>query len=217
MTSRDETTSTVRLRTSALSCERDQRQLFDGVSFSLAAGSALRVGGPNGAGKTTLLRGLVGLNIYLDGEVHWSMSDPLPYLFLGHRPGISAQLTVLENLNFLARLRGLAPTNRQLMSALSAVSLDRFDDSFGNQLSAGQQRRVMLALLYLPSIPDCWVLDEPFTALDREGVMALEQHLASHCAAGGSVLFSTHHEPTQLPYDTLWLGTSSARNRETVA
>lgn len=198
------------LTAQGLSCERDERLLFEAVGFELKSGQALRIGGANGSGKTTLLRGLVGLNIYLEGQFQWLVADRTPFLYMGHRPGISGHLTVLENLLFLAASHGLSPTDDALLQALTAVELDRFDDSLGNQLSAGQQRRVMLALLHLPDVPLCWVLDEPFTALDRQGVARLETHLANHCSQGGSVLFSTHHEPDSLPYRTLWLGPEAA-------
>lgn len=194
------------LRVTDLSCERDERDLFEGLEFTLYSGEALRIAGPNGSGKTTLMRGLVGLNMYLQGNLEWHRPGATPYLFMGHKPGISAQLTVWENLGFLARLRGLSPDANALAQALDAVALGPFDDSLGHQLSAGQQRRVMLALLYLPGLPPCWVLDEPFTALDRQGAAALELHLSAHCAAGGSVIFSTHHEPQELVFRTLMLG-----------
>lgn len=199
------------LAVDAVSCERDERQLFSELTFSLFPGEAVRIAGANGSGKTTLMRGLVGLNIYLSGQVEWIDEDTCPYLYIGHRPGISSHLTVLENLRYLSRLHGVSATDDHLMSALSQVGLAAFDDSLGNQLSAGQQRRVVLALLYLEGMPGCWVLDEPFTALDRQGVAALERHLAAHCAGGGSVLFSTHHEPDGVDYRTLWLGHQADR------
>ena len=64
-----------------------------------------------------------------------------------------------------------------------------------------------LARLYLPA-PPLWVLDEPFTALDKQGVAQLEQHLARHCEQGGSVVFTTHHSLGHKPasYRELDLG-----------
>ena len=74
-------------------------------------------------------------------------------------------------------------------------------------LSAGQQRRVALARLYLPG-PPLWILDEPFTALDKQGVAQLEEHLARHCEQGGLVVLTTHHSLTRTPigYRDLDLG-----------
>ena len=71
-----------------------------------------------------------------------------------------------------------------------------FEDVPAGQLSAGQQRRVALARLELTPRP-LWVLDEPFTAIDRDGVAALEERLIVHARAGGCVLVTTHHELRQ--------------------
>ena len=78
-------------------------------------------------------------------------------------------------------------------------------------LSAGQQRRVALARLYLNPAP-LWILDEPFTALDQQAVAALEQHLARHAAAGGLVVFTTHHVWAEPPtgFHVLDLGQKAA-------
>ena len=66
------------------------------------------------------------------------------------------------------------------------------------QPTAGQQRRVALARLYLDS-PPLWILDEPFTALDKQGVAQLEEHLAAHCERGGMVVLTTHHTLSRMP------------------
>ena len=63
-------------------------------------------------------------------------------------------------------------------------------------MSAGQQRRVSLARMLLVQA-SLWVLDEPFTALDRRGVGELETRLADYVKAGGALLLTTHH-PLQL-------------------
>lgn len=188
------------LQAIGLSCERDDRRLFSGLTLSLAWGECVRVLGPNGAGKTTLLRGLVGLNHYVEGDITWSACTDgrPPFLYCGHKTGVSAHLTAAENLRYLVGLSGLNLTESQVDEALSRVALAGFDDSLGSELSAGQQRRIALAQLYVAGMPPCWVLDEPFAALDKKGVAELEHHLARHCAQGGSVLLTTHHEPTIL-------------------
>ncbi|SQD03003.1 heme exporter ATP-binding protein (cytochrome C-type biogenesis protein) [Escherichia coli] len=94
-----------------LLCERDERTLFSGLSFTLNAGEWVQITGSNGAGKTTLLRLLTGLSRPDAGEVLWQ-GQPLHQvrdsyhqnlLWIGHQPGIKTRLTALENLHFYHR------------------------------------------------------------------------------------------------------------------
>ncbi|QIL08816.1 ATP-binding cassette domain-containing protein [Salmonella enterica subsp. enterica serovar Adjame] len=91
-----------------LYCERDERTLFRGLSFTVDAGEWVQVTGGNGAGKTTLLRLLTGLARPDGGEVYWQ-GEPLRrvrdsfhsgLLWIGHQPGIKSRLTARENLHF---------------------------------------------------------------------------------------------------------------------
>src|SRR6185295_11744973 len=97
------------LETTALACERGGLRLFSGLAFALQAGSLLRVRGANGSGKTTLLRALAGLTRPVAGEIRWRgapIGDDYrrEMLFLGHAAAVKDELTVLENLEFSARL-----------------------------------------------------------------------------------------------------------------
>ncbi|MEH6565514.1 MAG: cytochrome c biogenesis heme-transporting ATPase CcmA [Halopseudomonas sp.] len=192
---------------SDLACERDERELFSAVSFCLQPGEVLQVAGPNGAGKTSLLRILAGLMPATAGDVHYAGASVLRgrgreqwrrnLLYIGHAPAVKAVLSAEENLSWLCALNH--PVNREaIWQALAQVGLRGFEDVPCRQLSAGQQRRVALARLYLPG-PPVWILDEPFTALDQAGVLALEQHVMAFAAAGGTVLLTTHHSLAHLP------------------
>jgi heme exporter protein A len=188
------------LATESLSCERGDRRLFTGVNFSLKAGEALRIAGANGAGKTTLLRAVVGLSQHYDGQVSWRGSNiqavKTAYLsqllYLGHAPGVKPLLSPLENLRWWAKLH-LPEINDEavLMDALAQVGLTHYLHSPCVYLSAGQQRRIALARLFL-SRQLLWVLDEPFTAIDASGVALLEQQFEKHLGNGGIVLLTTH-------------------------
>ena len=168
-----------------LLCERDERTLFSGLSFTLNAGEWVQITGSNGAGKTTLLRLLTGLSRPDAGEVLWQ-GQPLHQvrdsyhqnlLWIGHQPGIKTRLTALENLHFYHRDGDTA----QCLEALAQAGLAGFEDIPVNQLSAGQQRRVALARLWLTRAT-LWILDEPFTAIDVNGVDRLTQRMAQHYA-----------------------------------
>ncbi|MBB2455260.1 cytochrome c biogenesis heme-transporting ATPase CcmA [Escherichia coli] len=178
-----------------LLCERDERTLFSGLSFTLNAGEWVQITGSNGAGKTTLLRLLTGLSRPDAGEVLWQ-GQPLHQvrdsyhqnlLWIGHQPGIKTRLTALENLHFYHRDGDTA----QCLEALAQAGLAGFEDIPVNQLSAGQQRRVALARLWLTRAT-LWILDEPFTAIDVNGVDRLTQRMAQHTEHGGIVILTTH-------------------------
>lgn len=182
-----------------ISCERDDRVLFRGLDLCVSAGDIVRIAGPNGAGKTTLLRILAGLNAAFEGELDWQ-GQPLyrqrehyqaNMLFLGHRAGVTASLTPLENLRCWSGMRRHLD-EASLWQALADVGLEGYEDMPSGHLSAGQQRRVALARLYLSREP-LWLLDEAFTAIDQGAVSVLEELIRNRASQGGAVVLSTHH------------------------
>jgi heme exporter protein A len=183
-----------------LFCERDERILLGGLSFVLNKGEVIQVEGQNGSGKTTLLRILCGLTEAFEGELFWQgqpvddVRDAFFYalLYVGHLSGVKVALTAEEN---LAWMQQLDPSliKMSITEALEKVGLYGYEDVPCYALSAGQQRRVGLARLYLSNAP-LWILDEPFTALDKKGVAEKEILISQHVLAGGSVILTTHHE-----------------------
>nr|WP_028471212.1 cytochrome c biogenesis heme-transporting ATPase CcmA [Neptunomonas japonica] len=183
-----------------LYCERDERVLFEGLSFGLAAGELVQIEGANGSGKTTLLRILSGLSGDYEGEVFWcgesvaKVRDDFfsSLLYFGHQPGVKGMLTPVENLQWYSAIHP-ALLAEKIFPALEIVGLKGYEDVPCHSLSAGQNRRVSLARLYM-NTAKLWILDEPFTAIDKSGVAAKERLLADHVASGGSVILTTHHD-----------------------
>ena len=175
------------LEVDALSLVRGGRELFRDLSFSVEAGQLWQVEGANGAGKTSLLRILSGLSRYgFEGAV----KRHAQLLYLGHKSAVKALLTPRENLAWHTSGEYSASEDA-IESALAEVGLYGYEDVPSHTLSAGQHRRVNLARLYLSGAP-LWLLDEPFTAIDRDGVVSLQDLLDRHISGGGAVLMTSH-------------------------
>jgi len=181
---------------------RGDNLLLDDVCFALNPGQVLQIRGANGSGKTTLLRVVCGVGFSDEGSVKWrgvsiaSNTDQFnsELLYLGHKPGIKAALTPVENLRIFCTLAGQessSTTDEAINVALAHLSLQSQSHLACRHLSAGQQRRVSLARLILQSAK-LWVLDEPLTSLDKAGLSWVEHRIGEHVANGGAVLLTTH-------------------------
>lgn len=183
-----------------ISCVRGSRTLFASLSFQLFAGQAVQVRGENGAGKTSLLRIAAGLLAPADGAVCYldqpidqnSYSHRSDLLYLGHQAAVKGNLTALENLQHPVDGRHQF-SDSAIFEALAAVGLAGFEDLPCRTFSAGQCRRVALALLLL-SNSRLWLLDEPFTAIDTRGVALIEQLMAAHLQRGGAIMLTSHQQ-----------------------
>jgi heme exporter protein A len=188
-----------------VSCERDDRILFEDLNLAVKTGDLIQLVGPNGAGKTTLLRLMAGLNQDFEGDVYWQGENiqncfqdyARQRLYIGHLSAIKKVLTPLENLRWFVSSWPEVKEDA-LWQALEDVTLAGYEDVPCQHLSAGQQRRVALARLLVTPTP-LWILDEPFTALDKSGVEWLEGQLARHIERGGSVLITSHHALSDIP------------------
>ena len=195
----------VLLETRDLSCIRNDRSLFSGLELRLQAAEMLVVEGPNGCGKTSLLRILTGLRLADDGVVLWR-GQPIDRLagdyyeqvnYVGHHDGVKHELSCLENLR-LARAMGV-PSALDLDEVLDRVNLYAYGEHEAGSLSAGQKRRLALARL-LATEAALWILDEPFTSLDKSSMALFVDVFEAQLEAGGAIVMTSHHDialPTQ--------------------
>jgi len=189
-------TDRVQLCGRELAVWRGERCLFEQLDFDLGPEQLALLVGPNGSGKTTLLRILAGLTTATAGVVTWNgvaIAELLPeqraeMAYRGHLDALKRDLTVAENLEFHAALWG---REGALDGILAELKLDKSAHIRARYLSAGQRRRVALAMLRL-SGAKLWLLDEPATNLDSEGRALLADWIGRHLAAGGLAVVATH-------------------------
>ena len=204
---------TALLQTSDLTCVKDDRVLFEDLNISLSAGQMLLVEGKNGSGKTSLLRILTGLNLPESGDVLWQ-GKPIAEVgpdyyeqvnYIGHHDGIKRDLTCLENLRLVQAMGKPLPID--LDDALDKVNLYRFGDNFVATLSAGQKRRLALARLVVTEAK-LWIMDEPFTSLDKASMAMFQQMFEQHLDDGGVIVMTSHHDIDMADSDVVRLNLS---------
>ncbi|RBP81804.1 cytochrome c biogenesis heme-transporting ATPase CcmA [Marinomonas rhizomae] len=189
--------STASLTISNLWIERGERDLCQGLSFSVQSGEIVRILGDNGAGKSSLLKTIAGVFSPLEGKISYVGEDVTfdrsllqkDAIYLGHSVGVKSLLTVVENLRWYCPDVSLGV----LHEVLELLEITNHVDVLVKNLSAGQARRVALARLWL-SNKTLWLLDEPFASLDVRGVTLLEQRIQQHVLSGGLVVLTTHHD-----------------------
>ncbi|MGZ5045382.1 MAG: cytochrome c biogenesis heme-transporting ATPase CcmA [Methylobacter sp.] len=192
-----QTQATHSLEGKGLSCIRDDRVLFEELAFELVSGQVLLLEGKNGSGKTSLLRILCGFREPDTGKINWcgeAVKDSQFYAqmaYIGHLDGIKKELTVLENLKMSLALSSSGQYS--INEALTKVHLSGYDDVPVQTLSAGQKRRLSLARLLITENV-LWILDEPFTSLDKQGIALIETLMTEHCASGGMIVLTSHHD-----------------------
>jgi heme exporter protein A len=175
---------------------RGERCLFESLHFDVAAEQLALLVGANGSGKTTLLRILAGLGLPTAGSVTWkgasvrelAAEERAQIAYRGHLEALKRDLTVVENLAFNTALWG---GEQSLDDVLKELKLDGVAHMRARYLSAGQRRRVALAMLKLQGAK-LWLLDEPTTNLDSEGRALLVEWTRRHVAEGGLAVIATH-------------------------
>lgn len=175
---------------------RGDRRIVTGLGFRLGPGEVLHLEGRNGAGKTSVLEVLAGLRHADDGVIE-GLPDTRGCHWLGHKNGLNAALTPIENLECWAGIHGLvldAPND-----LIAAVGLKTQQHRLCGQLSTGQRRRAAMARL-LAAPRRWWLLDEPLAGLDAEGLEVFARLLAEHAAGGGSAIVTSHQPlPGRVP------------------
>ena len=180
---------------------RGDRRVLAGVSLEAAAGECVHILGPNGSGKTTLLRVVAGLLSPEAGRIECNGQDTRSdrdawcgsFAYLAHSDGLKPELSARENLAFETGLRRVV-RGGEVETALADLGIAHALDRPAATLSAGQQRRVAFARVMLADAP-LWLLDEPYTNLDRDGSVLVSAIIGRHLDRGGAALIAAHQPP----------------------
>ena len=171
-----------------------RRRILEGIDLDIARDAFVLVTGPNGSGKTTLLRLLAGLIAPTRGTLLVDV-DRARLGYLAHEPLVYRELTAIENLDLFGRLYRV-PERRERIGML----LERFGlwDARNERVSAysrGMTQRLSICRALLHE-PELLVLDEPYSALDAQGVGLLDRELRE--LAGTRTLVVSTHDPERL-------------------
>ncbi len=158
--------------------------------------------GPNGCGKSTTIRLLTGLLTPTQGSVQ-VFGEPLKgneeqlktrMGYMTQKFSLYENLTVLENLRFIATIYGLSGTHRKqrINELLKLYELTGRESQLAGSMSGGQKQRLALACATLHS-PELLFLDEPTSAVDPENRREFWERLFDLCDAGTTILVSTHY------------------------
>lgn len=190
-----------------ISATRNYQKVFTPVSIVLKNGESLYIEGENGAGKTTFLRVISGLNTIYVGDIVLNNVNRKELahiynqhiLYVGHSLGLKEDLTAFENIHALLKIQGIHASKDAIHAVFDELSIPTQNRAI-RFLSAGQRRRVALSRLWLEH-KTLWILDEPFTALDKRSIDILENAITNHYQKGGCAMFTSHQLPSKEVYN----------------
>ncbi len=202
----------VEIRISELAHEFEDRLVFDRIDLDFG-GDCLAVTGPNGSGKSTLLRIIAGLLTPTSGAADVVINDKtIPRHSLRDVVGMAApgvrlysELSVAENLRFLATARGLSPAHERLEQVLDQMHLRHRADDVVGTLSSGLRQRACLAAAVLHD-PVVLLLDEPSSNLDEDGISSLRALIDAHRKRGMVIIATNDASEAALGSKRLQLG-----------
>jgi len=175
------------------------KTVLRGVNFSVQPGEFVALLGPNGAGKTTFLRILASLSRPTLGEVDVA-GFRLPKEaaavrarlgVVSHLPLLYGDLSAEENLRFYGRMYGIPNLELRITEVLEMVGLENRRRDLTRTFSRGMQQRLAIGRAVLHD-PDVMLFDEPYTGLDQDASIMLDEVLKTVAARGRTVVMTSH-------------------------
>ena len=173
------------------------KEILKGITFSVESGKALGLLGRNGAGKTTTIRTIMDVfhansgEMFLDGKPFNPQKVQIGYL--PEERGLYLKRTVIDQMVYLARLRGVSKKTAVANAKkwLERLEVAEYANVLLETLSKGNQQKVQLAST-LVCDPDIVILDEPFSGLDPVNAQILQDVVKELIAMDKIVIFSSH-------------------------
>jgi ABC-2 type transport system ATP-binding protein len=176
-----------------------QKRILSHITLQLQSTSIYGFIGSNGSGKTMLFRALSGLmsvdsgSILLDGKVLRKDFSVLPSLgIILENAGLYPSLTGMENLRYLAKLKGKIK-DQEIREAILRVGLDPNDRRTYKKYSLGMKQRLAIAQAVMEK-PDIIMLDEPTNSLDDEGIKRIRNVILEEKKRGALILVASHNK-----------------------
>ncbi len=176
------------------------RTVVDNVSLTVEDGEIVGFLGPNGSGKTTTIRMLCGLLTpdagsgtclgYDVRQQSWKIKQAVGYMT--QRFSFYEDLTIAENLDFVARLYELRPRQEHVQRTLDDLGLTHRKDQLAGTLSGGWKQRLALAACVMHH-PRLLLLDEPTAGVDPKARREFWDQVHTLAGKGVTVLVSTHY------------------------
>ncbi len=185
-----------------ITLRRSKKIIFEDVNISLTSKKIIILKGKNGSGKTTLLKTLLNIIEPTSGIIYWKGKILNKNLYdfyrnityISDRTSSLRQLSVYENIKVWKKIYLSSFKFEQIESILLMLNLDNYLNKKVSSLSLGEIKKLELIRLILEN-KKIWLLDEPFTNLDKDTIKIMGQTFVDHCRNGGSILFSSHQNP----------------------
>tara|TARA_B110000008_G_scaffold274849_1_gene311321 strand:- start:460 stop:1065 length:606 start_codon:yes stop_codon:yes gene_type:complete len=174
-----------------ITLERNDVEIFSNISISFNKSQITNIHGLNGSGKTSFLKTIIGITEPTSGKIYYVNEDLMSMItYIGHRFALKNSLTVNENLIHAQAFKG-AVNQKVIDAALDVFNIIKYKNSFVKNLSHGQQKRVALSKL-LSTNSIIWIIDEPYSALDLEGIEIFNKLAMKHIENNGTIIMTSH-------------------------
>ena len=196
---------TNKLEINDLECIRNEKSIFQNLTFKVESSQTILITGKNGSGKTSLLRIIAGFIVNYKGEVLFNSKKIndfnkliADFKFVGQKNSLKENLTVQQNIELW---QYLYQTTIDIDQITGPLNIKSFLDKDVSSLSDGQRKRVSLSRLTI-SQSKVWLLDEPLVYLDADKVKLLGSLIDKHNKDGGMTIYSSNTK-NNLDYNKL--------------